>query len=175
MSKFVITQSPPENLEKNEYVIGRPDFSEFIAASRNKKPKSNVMTVNYFRELISAIGQRYLGENFDAMTAINASRYVGSPCDSEEKVHEVLVKAFETQCPQLLLAFVHDSFKRRPRGTSLIYYTGNPRFSTKLVELGLEQVSAKELTEEKSGKAKKVVGKPAITNEAAAALNRDDV
>jgi hypothetical protein len=133
------------------------------------------MTVNYLREVIAAVGQKYLGEEFDALRTINVSRFVGVPCGSDEEVHNVLIKIFEIQCPELLRAYVSSCFKQRPARTNLIYYTGAPRFCTALIEAGWEQIFQKELDELKSGKPKKVVGKPAITAEKAALLNADDV
>jgi hypothetical protein len=170
MSKFLVAKNPPQNLDKNEYVIDKPDFYKEIHATQSKKPRSNQLTVNYLRELIAAVGQRYLGESFDALRTVNISKYVGTPCNSEEEVHNVLVKAFETQCPQLLFAYVEHCFKQRPSGTNFIFYSGNPRFATKLTELGYEKIDEKEFEHLKSGKPKKIVGKPAITAEQAAAL-----
>jgi hypothetical protein len=171
MSKFLVVKNPPQNLEKNEYVIDEPDFYTEIRATKSKKPKSNQLTVNYLRELVAAVGQKYLGETFDALRTINVSKYVGIPCNSEEEVHNVLIKAFETQHPELLLAYVEHCFRHRPSGTNFIYYSGNPKYATKLVELGYEQVDEKELDSLKTGKPKKIVGKPAITAEQAASLN----
>lgn len=175
MSKFLITKNPPETLNKGEFIISPPDFRQEIAASRLKKPKSNLLTVNYLREVIATIGNKYLGEDFDALRDVNVSKYIGIPCDTEEQVHEVLVKAFDNQLPALLHAVVYHQFKLRPNGTNLIYYTGHPKYCTKLVELGLEQIDSKQLEDQKSSKPKKIIGKPAITNEQAAILNTPEV
>lgn len=171
MSKFLILKNPPETLEKGEFVIHEPNFMPEIVATRQKRPKSNLLTVNYLREVIAAVGLKYIGEDFDVLRSVNVSKYVGIPCDTEEQIHEVLIKAFDSQCPEILRAVVHYQFKQRPSRTNLIYYTGNPRYSIQLVELGLEQVSQKDFDDLKSGKAKKIVGKPAITAEKAAKLN----
>ena len=171
MSKFLVTKSAPKSLQENEYVIGEPDFYEQIHQCKAKKPKSAQMTVNYLREVIAAVGQRYIGEEFDTLRSINASKFVGVPCTTDKEVHDVLVKAFESQYPKMLLAYVFDCFKQRPSRANLIYYTGNPAYCTKLVELGWQQVSQKEFDNEMSGKSKKIVGKPAITAENAALLN----
>lgn len=171
MSKFLVAKNPPADLQEHEYVIGGPDFYEQIHQCKAKKPKSSQMTINYLREVVAAVGQKYLGQEFDALRAINVSKFVGVPCGTDKEVHDVLVKAFENQCPNLLLAYVQHRFKQRPGGTNFIYYTGNPRYSTKLVESGWEQVSQKEFDADRSGKPKKIVGKPAITAENAALLN----
>jgi hypothetical protein len=171
MSKFLLVKNPPTNLQEHEYVIGGPDFYDQILQCKAKKPKSSQMTINYLREVVAAVGQKYLGQEFDALRAINVSKFVGVPCGTDKEVHDVLVKAFENQCPSILLAYVQYCLKQRPSGTNFIYYTGNPRYSTGLVELGWEQVSQKDHDTDRSGKPKKIVGKPAITTENAALLN----
>ena len=175
MSKFLIVNLPPKGLQENEYVIGGPDFYEQIRQCKGKKPKSSQMTTNYLREVIAAVGHKYGGEDFDALRAVNVSKFIGVPCGTDGEVHDVLVKAFENQCPGLLLAYVQHCFKQRPSGTNFIYNYGNPRYSTKLVESGWEQVSQKEFDADRSGKPKKIVGKPAITAEQAASLNDNGV
>jgi hypothetical protein len=173
MSKFLITKNPPTTLEKNEFIISAPNFMPEIAACRLKKPKSNLLTANYLREVVAAIGLKYMGEDFDALRSLNISRYIGVPCDTEEQIHDTLVKAFVDQLPELLYAVVYHQFKQRPIGTSLIYYTGDSKYCTKLIELGLEQISQKELEAVQPNKPKKIVGKPAITAEQAARLNEN--
>ena len=79
--------------------------------------------------------------------------------------HSVLIKAFETQYPSLLQEYVFHIFKQRPAGTNLIYYSGDPKYVTKLVESGWQQISDKELEDSRADKPKKIVGKPAITAE----------
>lgn len=175
MSKFLIAKNPPDNLQENEFVIGSPDFYEQINQCRAKKPKSSQITANYLREVIAAIGHKYIGVDFDTLLTINVSRFVGMPCNSDKDVHNVLIQAFEKQFPEMLLSYVQHCFKQRPAGTNFIYFTGNPRFCTKLVEFGWEQISEKEFKHLRSGKPKKIVGKPAITAESAALLNTDGV
>ena len=74
MSKFLIVKIPPKNLQKHEFVIGEPDFYSEIRQCKAKKPKSSLMTVNYLREVIAAVGHKYLGQDFDALRAINVSK-----------------------------------------------------------------------------------------------------
>lgn len=174
MSKFLTMKTAPENLQDHEFVIGAPDFYAQIDQCKAKKPKSAQMTLHYLREVIAAVGQKYLGNDFDTLLAINISRYVGVPCATNKEVHDVLIKAFESQYPKLLLAYVHNCFKQRPSGTNLIFYTGNPRYVTTLVESGWEQVNEKHLEDLRSGKPKKIVGKPAITAENAAIQQSSD-
>lgn len=173
MSKFLVTNIAPKQLKQNEYVISDPDFYSEIAECKFKKPKSTQLTINYLREVIAAVCQKYLGKDFDVLRSINVSKFVGAPCDTEKDVHDVLIKIFENQCPELIHAYVHSCFKQRPSGTNFIYYIGNPKYCTKLLELGYEQISKKEF--DNLDKPKKVVGKPAISNEEANILNEDVV
>lgn len=171
MSKFLIVKNPPQNLEKGEFVIDQPDFYKEIRASRAKKPRSHALTVNYFREVMASIATRYLSEGFDHMTTINANKYVGTPCTTEEQVHATVIKALETYYPQLLLAYNSHCFKQRPSGTSFIFYSGNPNYAIAIKEFGWEQLTDKEYEAFRSGKPKKIVGKSAITDAEAALLN----
>jgi hypothetical protein len=167
-------KTAPENLQEHEFVIGKPDFYEQINKSKTKKPKSSQMTVNYLREVIASVGQKYMGEDFDALLSINVSKFIGVPCSTDKEVHDILIKAFDEQCPKILSSYVQHCFKQRPPRTNVIYYTWNPKYATKLAEYGWEQVSQKDLEDERSGKQKKVVGKPAITAEQAASLDANN-
>jgi hypothetical protein len=171
MSRFLVVKTAPENLQEHEFVIGKPDFYEQISKSKTKKPKSSQMTVNYLREVIASIGQKYIGQDFDTLLSINVSKFIGVPCSTDKEVHDVLIKAFDEQCPTILSSYVQYCFKHRPPRTNIIYYTWNPKYATKLAEYGWEQVSLKDLEDERSGKQKKIVGKPAITAEQAASLD----
>jgi len=175
MSKFLVTKTLPKDLRENDFVIGDPNFYSEIIQCKGRKPKSAQMTVNYLREVIAAVGRRYVGDEFDALTDINVSKFIGIPCSTDLEVHNALLKVFQEQCPKVILAYVHDCFKQRPSGTNFIFYTGNSRFCTKLVELGWEQVSEKEFKDSRSGLPKKIIGKPAITAESAASLNNENV
>jgi len=171
MSNFLITKTPPKDLQEHEFVIGEPNFYTEIHQCKAKKPRTSQLTVNYIREVIAAICAKYMGPEFDVMRAINVSRLVGIPCNTEKEVHDALVQTFEKQCPQIILQYVQHCFKQRPSRTNLIYYAGNPLFCTKLVESGWVQLSQKEFDASKSDKPKKIIGKPAITDENAALLN----
>ena len=173
MSKFLVTSVAPKQLKQHEYVIDYPNFYSEISSCKLKKPKSEQITINYLREVVAAVCQKYLGKDFDVLRSINVSKFVGAPYNTEKDVHDVLIKIFENQCPELIHAYVQACFKQRPSGTNLIYYTGNPNFCTKLLELGYEQISKKEF--ENLDKPKKIVGKPAISNEQANILNEDIV
>lgn len=171
MSRFLVVKTAPENLQEHEFVIGKPDFYEQINKSKTKKPKSSQMTVNYLREVIASIGQKYIGQDFDTLLSINVSKFIGVPCGTDKEVHDILIKAFEEQCPSILSSYIQHRFKQRPSRTNIIYYTWNPKYAGKFVEYGWEQISLKDLEDERSGKQKKIVGKPAITSEQAAALS----
>jgi hypothetical protein len=59
-------------------------------------------------------------------------------------------------------AYVEYEIKNRPMGTNLIYFLGEPSLAVTFIRMGFHEVLEKDL------KPKKVVGKPAITNEEAA-------
>jgi len=109
------------------------------------------------------------------LLAINVSKFVSVPCNTELDVHNVLVKAFETQCPSILLSYVHECFKKRPSKTNFIYYTGVPQYVTRLLELGWQQMSTREYEEMMFDKPKRVPTNGARTDKEIALANNKNV
>lgn len=161
MLKFVRVKTAPTELKKGEYVISEPNFVPEIAACKKKKPRSKIMTTNYLREIVATIGMKYADEDFNALIHVNISQYVGSPCGTDSQTNDVVVKLFEKQYPQMLDNFVSYHIKQRPHGTNTIYFLGRPYSVAPFIANGIEEVLEKDLKE------KKVVGKPAVTNEEA--------
>lgn len=164
MSRFVRVQLAPKYLQEGECVIHQPDFYQEIAACDSKRPRSGLLTPNYLREIVAVIGNKYVGEDFDAMRAVNVSQFRGVPCSSNVDLNKLLIKLFYEQYPQMMRLAVEYQLKSRPSGTKLIYFTGDSHLATVFVDNGLDEVLFEDLEE------KKPVGKPAITDEEAAAI-----
>jgi hypothetical protein len=165
MMQFVRVKEVPAELRKDEYVISAPTFLEEVRACFNKRPRNEVMSINYLRELVAAVGAKYLPETFNAMTDVNVSYYKGTPCTSEVEANEMLLKLFKREYPEALNAFVEYHIKNRPNGTKTVFYLGTGDQAGIFLKLGFQEVLQKDLYKEE--KSKKTVGKPAITKEEA--------
>lgn len=175
MSKFVRVKTAPTELKNGEYVISEPTFVPEITACARKKPRSKLMTINYLREIVATIGLKYAGEDFDAITDVNISRYVGTPVGTDVQVNEMVMKMFDKQYPEMLEKFVDYHLKQRPQGTKIIYFLGKPALATEFIKNGIDEVLEKDLESYLGNKSKKPVGKPAISNEEAAKLIAEQV
>ena len=169
--RFVRVKKVPSDLRKGEHVIVAPIFITEIEACKNKKPRNDAMTVHYLRELVATIGLKYMDETFDAMREVNIANYKGVPCENTEKTNEILISMFKQVAPKILGAYVAYHLKRRPNGTNLVYFLGDSAYNKVFLDAGFEEVLEKNLDVIRGDKPKKVVGKPAITNEEAIQLD----
>jgi hypothetical protein len=168
---FIRVKKKPAELKADEYVIEAPDFMEDIKNCTVRKPQNNVMSLNYLRQLVSDIGQKYVGPEFDALTQVNIANFKGTPCESLEQANETLKKLFTQSFPKMFDAFNEYHIKHRPNGTRVVYYLGSGAHVEPFLRLGFEEVLEKNLDKVLGGKPKKVVGKPAITDEEATIKN----
>jgi len=150
-------------LQKGEYVINEPSFLDEVQLCERKRPRNHVMSINYLREVVAAIGFKYIGDTFNPITDVNVISAKGVPCETVEQSHEIIVKLFKQHFPRIFDAYVEYHVKRRPNGTNLIYFLGSPAQAVEFIKMGFDEVLEKDLN-----KSKKVVGKPAITDEEAA-------
>lgn len=169
MSKFVRVQLAPKHIREDEYVIHQPEFYPEILKCDAKRPRNGLLTTNYLREIVAAIGDKYVGETFNAMTDVNVSSYRGIPCDSNIDLNKLLTRIFAEQYPNMLKLVVEYQLKRRPSGIKLIYFTGDSKLTSVFLENGIDEILEKDL------QPKQPVGKPAITNEEAAAIKSQEV
>jgi hypothetical protein len=169
MAKFVKVKEAPSNLDKDCYVIEAPNFKKQIEKVGSKQSKSGLITPNYLREVFAAIGSEYAPETFNPLTSINVSHYRGVPLSNVESTIRSII---ETQCPHFIDLFVDKKIKSRPNGTKLIYFLGDFKQTSMFSQNGIDEIKEKEIDVYLGKKKKKVVGKPAITNEEAAAINK---
>jgi hypothetical protein len=164
---FVRVNKAPTELRADEYVINAPDFLDDIKKAPVKRPTTGVVSVNYLRQLVSDIGNKYIGQGFNALTDVNVSNYKGTPCANNEQVHETLLTMFKKTFPKMLNAYVEYHIKSRPSGTRVIYFLGGGNQVEPFLTQGFDEVLEKDLEKVLGLKPKKVVGKPAITDEEA--------
>ena len=158
--KFIVVSKTPEDLHKNAYIVTEPDYTKEIEACSRKKPRNNQTTVNYLREILAQIGNKYVGHEFDAILNVNLANYVGVPFKSAVDVQKVLKEALSRSYPQMVDRYLEHHVKARPFGTKLIYFIGDRRLTSKLFELGFEEIKEKDIDECLGIKQKQEMKKP---------------
>jgi hypothetical protein len=167
MSKFVVVKEAPATLEKGEMVINQPDFMDEIVANIKKAPKHGQTGVHHLREVLSAIGEKY--DQDMNVFKINLSKYNGLPFKTNEDLSVILGNILRNEYPVVFDKYIEHQLKNRPVNTKLIYYVGNFASSGAFFKAGIDNLDPSDVESYMTGKPKKVVGKPAITNEEAEA------
>ena len=168
MAKFVVVNEDYLNgteQEKGTVVIKQPDFLEQIEANARKAPKNNQTAVNHLREVLSSIAEKYDQEM--NVYKINLTNYIGLPFKTNQDLSAIFTRILKDQYPAIFGKYLEATIKARPMNTKLIYYVGNLNSATPFYQAGLDLLDQKDVQDYLSGKPKKVVGKPAITNEEA--------
>ncbi len=174
MSKFVVVKQAPEKLEKGEYVLTMPNFLEEIRESHGKAGVRKLTGVNHLRAIAGLIGQRYAPEDFSPYKHVVPANFDGIPYSTDEDLSKVVLNMFMATYPQILDKYFDTKIKQRPFGTKLVYFVGDFLHTGNLQRNGLDQIDEKEVDVYMGRKEKKVRGKPAITDEEAAAA-KDEI
>jgi hypothetical protein len=165
MAKFVVVKQAPATLEKGEIVINQPDFMEQILANQKKAPKHKQTAINHLREVLSSIAEKY--DQDMNVFKIRLLNYEGLPFDSHTDMSAIISRILRNEYPTVFNKYLAHELKNRPLNTKLIYYVGDFSTTTPFYEAGLDLLDEKDIESYMTGKPKKVVGKPAITNEEA--------
>ena len=165
MAKFVVVNQAPATLEKGEIVIGQPDFMEQILANQKKAPKHKQTAINHLREVLSSIAEKYDQEmNVFKVRLLN---YQGLAFNTHEDLSAIVVKILKAEYPRVFDKYLEFQLKSRPTNTKLIYYVGDFNTTKPFYDAGLDLIDEKDVESYMTGKPKKTVGKPAITNDEA--------
>lgn len=162
---FVRVKEVPAELKKGEYSIESPNYTDIVEACAGKRPRNNLMSINYLRELVSYVGEKYLPPEFNALTDVNVSNFKNRPCSTIEEANEILIALFKSAYPKALDAFVEHKIKNRPNGTNTIYFLGGGSYASVFLKHGIQEVLFKDF--KNKDEPKKVVGKPAVKKEKA--------
>jgi hypothetical protein len=165
MTKFVVVDAAPATLEKGEIVINQPNFLEQIEANKKKAPRNGLIAVNHVREILQSIGVKYDSE-LNAMR-IKLVGYVGVPFKNNEELSAIIVRILRAEYPSIFEKVLDHELRNRPLGTKLIYYVGNFKGTTAFFKQGIDNIDESDVESYMTGKPKKTVGKPAVTNEEA--------
>lgn len=141
MAKVVLTDKAPK-ANKDEMVIGMPDFLKEIKASHRKASGKQVTSVNHLREMVSLIAER-LYPNFDYYPRIPFSNYEGIAYKTDEDLAEILNKILNRHAADLLTKAVDAEVKSRPATTKTIYFTGPDTYLQVFLDNGIAVEDAK--------------------------------
>jgi hypothetical protein len=165
MAKFVVVKEAPVTLEKGEIVITQPTFLEQIRSQASKAPKKKQTGINHLREVLNAIGQKYDPElNVFKFRLVN---YEGLAYENDNDLSAIIVRILKTEYPAVFDKVLDYELRNRPINTKLIYYVGDFNSTGPFYQAGLDLLDEKDIESYMTGKPKKTVGKPAVTNEEA--------
>jgi len=137
MTQFVIVDEVPENIKQDEYVIEMPNFMAEIEQESDKAPRNKLTAVSHLRSLAGVIGHNY-DENFSPWSHIKANKFVGRKFETNEDLSKIVLEMFESQYPNIFPAYISVKIKKRPKGTSLIYFVGPEKFSQLFFNEGVD-------------------------------------
>ena len=150
MSKFVVVDEAPANLNSGEIVIEQPKFLKEIAEAEKYSSKlggKRVTTLNHLKSIAENIRIAYDPEGFDAITAIPYSKYEGIQYDNpEDLANKVVLKMLNKYKPEIFAKAIDKQIKTRPQNTSLIYFVGNEDSVQPFLNNGLDRGEASVVT-----------------------------
>lgn len=129
MSKFVVVNEEPQNLNDGEHVITEPDFIQEIQDAEKYASKlggKRITTLNHLKSIMENIRINYDPEGFDPLGGIPYSKYEGieyaNPQDLSEKV---LLRILKKHKPDIITKCLDKKIKTRPKDAELIYFVGS--------------------------------------------------
>jgi hypothetical protein len=160
MAKFVVVNEAPKTLEKGEMLIEQPTFLAEIEANSRKAGSSKLTGISHIREVLNSIAEKYDPE----MSALRIPlvNYVGIAYENNNDLSAIITRILKNHHP-----VIFDKYLTYKLNTKLIYYVGNLTTTTPFYQSGLDLLDEKDIDSYMTGKPKKIVGKPAITNEEA--------
>ena len=162
-TKFVVVKEEPKELHKDAYVIKPPSFLEEILLNKRREPRGGITAINHLRAIVHSIGSRY-DENLTEFS-VRPSLFEGRLYASDEELSVIVKEMLESQYPQIFDKYLDFQVKNRPRNVKLIYVVGDHVNHTALYRNGIDHLDPKEVEVFLGLKPKKIVGKPAVTNE----------
>lgn len=162
-TKFVAVKEAPAELPKGTYVIEYPNFLEEIAANKGREPRGIITAATHLRYIVGTIGERYDPE-LSAYT-VKPHLFEGRIYNNDQELSKIVVEMLQQQYPKVFEKYLDYKIRNRPTNTKLIYYVGDFISSTPFFTNGVDSIEEKDVDTFLGLKPKKVVGKPAVTNE----------
>lgn len=163
MTKFVVCKEAPETLRDGEMVIQEPDFLDAIELNKRRQPRGNLTGAAHLRFIVDTIGAKY-DEALSAYS-VRVHNYEGLPYENDEDLSKIVRRLLKEQYPSIYAKYLDAAIKGRPKNTKVIYYVGNFTDTTPFFSNGIDLLDEKEVDVHLGLKQKKLVGKPAVTNE----------
>ena len=123
MATFKRVDKAPEELKENECVINKPDFQEFIAATRKRRGTSGLTTASNLRDIFMAITDKYDHEVNPYQ--LKLSKYEGIAYEDEKGIEKVLFRVIKDFDLSLVDKAIEFEIKNRKPNTDLIYYVSD--------------------------------------------------
>ena len=123
MAKFVLVDTVPTSLGKEEMLINEPDFAEEVKASNFKASGRKWTSQNHLQQIVTLIKNKYDPEG-ELNTNIPYSRYSGLPYATNEDIGNLIHSILTKHCPSMIDRAVEFSIKNRPAGVKVIYFKG---------------------------------------------------
>jgi len=163
MTKFVVCKEAPEVLRDGEVVIEEPKFLDAIEFNKRREPRGKLTGAAHLRFIVDTIGSKY----DEALTAysVRVHNYEGLPYENDEDLAKIVGKLLKEQHPAIYSKYLDSAIKKRPKNTKIIYYVGNFTDTSPFFSNGVDLLDERDVDVYLGLKQKKVVGKPAITNE----------
>ena len=143
MSKFVVVDEAPANLNDGEYVIKEPDFIKEIADAEKYAAKlgsQRVTTVGHLKGIAENIRINYDPEGFDVITAIPYSKYEGvAYTNFEDLSQNVVLRMLNKYQPDIIDKYLDKMIKTRPENTNLVYFVGGENRVQNFLKNGLDR------------------------------------
>jgi len=164
MSKFVMVKEAPATLRKGETVINAPDFLEQIQKFSKRAPRNGLTQLNHLKDILTAVQDKY-EVDLNLVKIPLSARYLGLPFKSDSDLSRIVTNLLKEHRPELFEKVLEYNIKNRPYGTKLVYYVGDLGDTTPFFRNGVDMIEEKDVDEYLGLKAKKIVGKPAVTKE----------
>lgn len=145
MSKFIRVKEAPKTLTSGEYVVTGPSFMEEVEAHSKRRPRGNVIGINYLRDILTLVSSRYADSNFEPISGFNLTNYKDRPASTSEEDHKIVMDVIFNQQPKILHNYMDKKIQARPLGTEVIYYTGPVPFAERFIFLGIPEINAADL------------------------------
>ena len=163
MAKFVLVNEQPESLRDGEHFISMPLFLEEIrVASARQMGRKNLTSSSYLRSIANMISINY-DQEFDPLRHLKAHDYEGLEFKDELELSAIVRRMLRENYPKIFDKFVEAQLKKRPHGTKVIFFGGTLQESSAFFENGIDLIDKKDVDVELGLKAKKIVGKPAVS------------
>lgn len=151
MAKFVIVNTAPQKLKKDEIVISTPNFLKAVQASNRKATGKKVTALNHLRQILTNIAEEYPESGLNEYTSVPLNKYEGLPFDTDEDLCNIVIRMLSKHHPTIVKTVIEREVKNRPLTTKLIYFVGNEDNADVFLKNGLAPAGSKEGGDEDDG------------------------